>query len=389
LPIIRELMLLGADATGLDKLDQTAEDLATKAMLPEVAQVLSAVESPSSKLTRAVVAQDADAVRAQLEDMKTQGSLTATINGKGRDGMSALHHAGKIGFLPVIDLLLQYEAHVLDVDVQKGADALWFTTRYSHSNGSAFLCRKGASPTARAKDGSSALHNACYNGMTAIVETLLADHKLLTSWTDKDGLTALDLACMQGHLSTIKTFIISRPACVGEVNDAGESPLFAALRCKAPKAIDICKLLVDEECDAKKLNTEGKSVLDAARAQGQASHPIIDYLSSLLNVGAGYIAEDGMAAGETQQRPRRPRISISVTDPRLDATRLASARLALQLQQNEAQAKIEELQVQRQEALSRREADKTRQQLRQHLIHEYAGRNSQKSALTSIHMVSF
>jgi hypothetical protein len=53
-------------------------------------QVLNAVESPSSKLTRLVLARDEAGIKAQLEDMKMTGSLTHTINGKGRDGLSGL-----------------------------------------------------------------------------------------------------------------------------------------------------------------------------------------------------------------------------------------------------------------------------------------------------------
>jgi hypothetical protein len=80
-------------------MNQSPEALAIQVCLPEVASVLSAVVSPSSKLIRAVVDLDPDAVKNQLEQMQSQGSLAAAINGKGRDGLSALHHACKVGFL--------------------------------------------------------------------------------------------------------------------------------------------------------------------------------------------------------------------------------------------------------------------------------------------------
>jgi ankyrin repeat protein len=185
-------------------MNQSPEALAIQVFLPEVASVLSAVESPSSKLIRAVVDLDPDAVKNQLEQMQSQGSLAAAINGKGRDGLSALHHACKVGFLAGIDLLLEFQVDIQCTDLQRGAQALWWAARYGHSSAASLLCRKAAPPSARARDGTSALHGACFHGMSALVETLLADRALDTAWTDGEGLTALDLACGQGHLSTVK-----------------------------------------------------------------------------------------------------------------------------------------------------------------------------------------
>jgi len=291
LPVVGELVKLGADVTALDSEFQTPEAMAKKASLTKVAEVLGSVESPSSKLTRAILDKDDAAVRAQLEDMKTNGSLGATINGKGRDGLSALHQACITGWMPGVDLLLQFEADISDEDVEKRAAPLWHATRSGHANVAGFLCRylphhlppaqcrgsraaecrmlllplpfpflflhaglilhvstsKGAPTAARAKDGSSALHGACRNGMTALVETLLGDRKVDTAWCDSDGLSALDVACLEGNLSTVKAFLISRPGCAAESNARGESPLFAAVRCSVPaKAEELVKLLVEE-----------------------------------------------------------------------------------------------------------------------------------------------
>jgi ankyrin repeat protein len=130
LPMIRELVVLGADATARDAEAKTPEDLAKAVSLSQVAAVLKEVESPSSKLTRAVVAGDDEAVRSQLEDMTATGSLAHRIDGKGRDGLSALHHACKQGFMSGVGLLLEFKASVLDSDIHKGACALWWATRY-------------------------------------------------------------------------------------------------------------------------------------------------------------------------------------------------------------------------------------------------------------------
>jgi len=375
LPVVRELLLLGADATALDANLQISEDLARKFSLPGVAEVLSNVESPASKLTRAVLARDDGSVRAQLEDMKVTGSLAATINGKGRDGKSAMHHACAEGFLPGVHLLLDYEADIQDTDITCGGHGLWWAIRHGRGDVAAFLCRKGANPAARAKDGSSALHGACRIGLTAIVETLLGDRALHTSWADGEGLTALDLACAQGHVPTIKAFVISRPNCVNEVNSAGESPLFAVVRGMTSKAVEISELLVDEGVDPKRVSAQGKSVLDVAREQDKTDPILINWLSSLLHQGVGYIPEDGEKTSATQ-RVRRPRISGRTHgDARLDSTRLAAARLTSQVQSEEAQAKQDALELQRQEALARREANKTRASARAALLARSAARH--------------
>jgi ankyrin repeat protein len=379
LPVVRELLLLGADATALDANLQISEDLARKFSLPEVAEVLSNVESPASKLTRAVLARDAGSVRAQLEDMKVTGSLAATINGKGRDGKSAMHHACAEGFLPGVNLLLDYEANIQDTDITCGGHGLWWAIRHGRGDVAAFLCRKGANPAGRAKDGSSALHGACRNGLTAIVETLLGDRALHTSWADGEGLTALDLACAQGHVPTIKAFVISRPNCVNEVNSAGESPLFAAVRGMTSKAVEISELLVDEGVDPKRASAQGKSVLDVAREKDKADPILINWLSSLLHQGVGYIPEDGEETSATQ-RVRRPRISGRTNgDARLDLMRLAAARLTSQVQSEQAQAKQDALELQRQEALVRREANKTRASARAALLARSAARHPMAS----------
>ena len=370
LPMIRELVLLGTDATALDTNCDTAETLARKLFLVQVADVLRLVESPSSKLTRAVIAQDEETIRLQLEDMKATGSL-GTIDGKGRDGLSPLHHACKIGVLSCIDLLLQFEADICDSDIEKNAQPLWWATRYKHANVAAFLCRKKAPPSARAKDGSSALHNACYNGMTATTETLLADRTLDTAWRDGHGLTALDLAVSQGNASTVKAYLIARPASVSHLNAAGESALFSTIRCVTSKAVDIAKLLVEEECDPSLVNNQGQSLLEVARQHNPPNPALIDFFSSLLNTGVGYIAEEEDAPPSDLGviRPRRPRVGGKVSlDSRLTAPRLASARLAAQAQDEAVKAKRQALEVQRQEALARREADKTRCSLRAALM---------------------
>ena len=425
LPVVGELVKLGADATALDSEFQTPEAMAKKASLTEVARVLAAVESPSSKLTRAIVAQDEGAVRAQLEDMKTTGSLPATINGKGRDGLSALHHASKIGFMQGVDLLLQFEADIADEDVERRAQPLWFAARCAHPNVANFLCRKGAQPGARAKDGSSALHGACYNGMTALAEVLLGDRNVDTAWCDGDGFTALDLACMQGNMSTVKAILIARPGCSSDSNSNSESAIFAALNCKSSsKVVDLVKLLVEEvvfevaveatayayvcvhvrvyaedvslsvglcrsglvffvppslsdcadrgkpqDCDPKRVNRSGKTALDVAREQTHPNPAAIEYLQSLMRDGKGYIAEDGE---EEESKPkRRPGRSVQ-TDPRLESSRLAAARHAAQAQEDDARAKREALELQRQEALARRDADRGRRHLRAALLEKHA-----------------
>ena len=368
LPMIRELLLLGADATALDANLQTPETLAKKLSLPGVAEVLSNVESPASKLTRAVLACDDLAVRAQLEDMKVTGSLAATINGKGRDGKSALHHACAEGFLPGVAVLLEYEADVADTDISLGGHSLWWATRHGRGDVAAFLCRKGANPSARAKDGSSALHGACYKGLTAIVETLLGHRALDTSWTDAEGLTALDLACAQGHVSTVKSFVIARPDSVNDCNRASESPLFAAVRGTTSKAMEISELLVDEDVDPKRVNAQGKTVLEVAKEKDKPDAVMINWLSSLLNEGAGYLPEDEEETGAIQ-RVRRPRISGRVNgDARFEPARLAAARYTSEMQADEAQTQRDALQLQRQEALARKEADKTRASARAALL---------------------
>ena len=89
LPVLHELVLLGADATARDGRGRTAEALARALSLPRVAAVLSLIESPAAKLQQVVTGgADEEALRVQLQDMQANGSLAAAIDGKGRDGLS-------------------------------------------------------------------------------------------------------------------------------------------------------------------------------------------------------------------------------------------------------------------------------------------------------------
>lgn len=99
------------------------------------------------------------------------------------------------------------------------------------------------------------------------------------------------------------------------MNGAGESPLFAVLRCKKSSsiAIDIAQLLVDEECDAHKTSTAGNSVLVAAQCQ-QTDPALLRFLSSLLNVTKEFAGDENMCLAPTMiasLRPRRPRLQAA------------------------------------------------------------------------------
>ena len=95
------------------------------------------------------------------------------------------------------------------------------------------------------------------------------------------------------------------------MNGAGESPLFAVLRCKASNSIDIAQVLIDEECDAHKTSTAGKSVLVAA--QGQQTDPaLLRFLSSLLNATKEFAGDENMCfVPIASRRPRRPRLQAA------------------------------------------------------------------------------
>jgi len=96
------------------------------------------------------------------------------------------------------------------------------------------------------------------------------------------------------------------------VNGAGESPLFAVLRCKTSKSVDIAQVLVDEECDAHKTSTAGKSVLVAAEECEQTDPALLRFLSSLLNVTKEFAGDENMCfAPVSSLRPRRPRLQAA------------------------------------------------------------------------------
>ena len=131
-------------------------------------------------------------------------------------------------------------------------------------------------------------------------------------------------------------------------------------------------LICIKECDPKRQDGKGLTALDVAREQSPPNPPVIDYLSSVVRGGTGYIAgeDEQAAAGIKARRPRAGK-AAAPSDARLDPTRLAAARHAAQVQEDQARAKREALELQRAEALARREADRERRDLREALVRRH------------------
>ena len=154
------------------------------------------------------------------------------------------------------------------------------------------------------------------------------DSALDHAWLDGKGLAALDLACQQGQVSTVKAFINARPPATALRNAAGESPLYAAVRCvaAASKSLELATILVEEECDHTMRNHEGKTALEVAREQPLPNAPLIDYLASLCEEqGVDMPLDDGGSSPVRSRRPRASGLSLrKPPDARLDPIRMAS-----------------------------------------------------------------
>ncbi|EKX34468.1 hypothetical protein GUITHDRAFT_80522, partial [Guillardia theta CCMP2712] len=101
-------------------------------------------------------------------------SLNHHINAKGRDGMSALHHACQLGWLQAVELLLDKKANVEDVELETGFSCLLRAIDSQQLSAASLLVKKGANRSFVARTGTSALHLASRQGMTSVLELLLS-----------------------------------------------------------------------------------------------------------------------------------------------------------------------------------------------------------------------
>lgn len=164
-----------------------------------VATMAQAKATKVEKLHQAVEANDEAAVKEALKSR-------VKINGKTKEGNTALHLAAKGGRCQILALLLKHKASH-QVANNEGMTALMLATEWGHEACVKALISSGADAAAvNSQDGMTVLMYAAYRGHDTLVSILVkAGAKVDAQAKDKDA--ALHKAASNGHLATVEALI--------------------------------------------------------------------------------------------------------------------------------------------------------------------------------------
>lgn len=194
-----------------------------------------------------------------------------------KNGSTPLMYAAQKGDIPLIDMLLQYEANVSIVNPNNQKTAL----DYARESEAYFqvaerLIEKGADPRVVGKDGLNEWSRAINLGRFDYVEFLLENKYYdVNEQSKRSGLTPLMAACKQGNMEVVEN-LIYKEANLNQVNDAivfkdkektekkmsNKRPLDYCR--KSERYIDLAKLLINSGADMNYVGTDGFTELTRA-----------------------------------------------------------------------------------------------------------------------------
>ena len=163
----------------------------------------------------------------------------------------------------------------------KGNTGLMIAAAAGHLSVVNYLLKVGASQSLANHAGWTALHRACFNGRTDVVELLLdeadkertlspetaAGSEALLNAANHYGSTPLHVALPNGHLAVVKLLVERNPAAPLEARNAsGDTPLHFAVVCRQPA---IANFLLSQGANASAANDDGVAPLDTAVSTDQ------------------------------------------------------------------------------------------------------------------------
>lgn len=128
------------------------------------------------------------------------------INTRNKEGMTALNLAAKAGHLPVLDVLLKYQAQ-LEIADNDGHTPLMAAVTADKTEAALRLLRAGANPDAHEKGYIYPLHMAAYHGNLDIVKELVNKGADLNALILANGRTALHWAVQKENTAVIEALV--------------------------------------------------------------------------------------------------------------------------------------------------------------------------------------
>lgn len=178
-------------------------------------------------------------------------------------GITPLHMAAKTGNKDIIKMLVEQGADINATD-NEGASVVIYAIKAGRTDAVKYLKELGADVTLADNEGRSAVDYANIKGMAGMIQNVLDGMDI---HADSFGNTPLHQSCYNGHSETVRVMLGTPGIEVDAVNDAGETPLYIAVR---ESHIYIAELLLGAGADVNRRNDSGESLLHIASKQRKA-----------------------------------------------------------------------------------------------------------------------
>ena len=214
------------------------------------------------------------------------------VDAKGQDGYTALHYSCRNGLVDIVRTLVKHKANV-NARIDSGDTPLTLAAMHEHDNVvHVLLTDSHCQVNTKRRDGYTALHYSCRNGLVDIVRTLVKHkanvnaridsgdtpltlaamhehdnvvHVLLTdshcqvNTKRRDGYTALHYSCRNGHVDIVRT-LVKHKANVNARTDSGDdTPLTLAAMHEHDNVV--YALLTDSHCQVNTKRRDGYTAL--------------------------------------------------------------------------------------------------------------------------------
>jgi hypothetical protein len=200
----------------------------------------------------------------------------ADKDAKSEKGRTPMHHACKMGNLPVVRTLLDAGASVNHVS-DEGCTPMHFGCYEGHLPIVVELGKRGADMDQRNAKGSTPFYVGRQNGHLPVVLFLL-EHGINVDEANNKGATPLYVGSQKGHLCVVQA-LLKHGVEVDKGNDAGATPLMIAAK---NGHLEVVKLLVQKGADTTREARHGATAMDVAKLRsGGMETPVSKYLAQV------------------------------------------------------------------------------------------------------------
>eukprot|EP00729_Bicosta_minor_P025232 gene25232-biopygen13573 len=164
-------------------------------------------------------------------DEDGSSTVVADVNWQNEEaaGMTAIYMAAQNGYLPVVMLLVAYNADVNQARTDTGATPVYTAAEEGHVDVVTALVASNADVNqARTDDGATPVFMAAQNGHVDVVKALVVGNADVNQAITTDGRTPVFMAAQQGHVDVVTALVASNADVNQATTDNGFTPVHIA-----------------------------------------------------------------------------------------------------------------------------------------------------------------